>query len=146
MDLFEAIEADHEKLRGLFRELKDPMARDQARTLRELDFALLEHQKAEEAVLYPVLEDADDTDAMLEALEEHHALRLLLANIQRENVSADRFRAKVTVISDLFEHHVEEEEDVIFAQAREFIDDDVADRLGEDFEAAKEEAQTVAGG
>ena len=48
-----------------------------------------------------------------EAYEEHHVVKLVLAELPRVDPSADNFDAKMTVLKELVGHHVEEEEDEI---------------------------------
>ncbi len=45
---------------------------------------------------------------ILEAYDEHHVVKLVLAELPRVNPEDERFEAKMTVLSELIEHHVEE--------------------------------------
>ena len=60
---------------------------------------------------------------MLEALEEHHAVKATLAELERMPPTAERFRAKMTVVIESVRHHVEEEEgpDGLFEVARKTL-------------------------
>jgi hypothetical protein len=53
-----------------------------------------------------------------EAFEEHHVVDLVLAELPRVSPRDDRFVAKMTVLSEVVEHHVKEEESDMFKRAQ----------------------------
>jgi hemerythrin-like domain-containing protein len=55
---------------------------------------------------------------ILEAYEEHHVVKLVLAELPRVNPEDERFEAKMTVLSELIQHHVDEEEKEMFKLAQ----------------------------
>ena len=57
-------------------------------------------------------------DLIDEAFEEHHVVDLVLAELPRVNPRDDRFVAKMTVLSELVDHHVKEEESDMFKRAQ----------------------------
>jgi hypothetical protein len=82
------------------------------------------HTTLEEEIFYPAVREVESKkaeDAVDEALEEHHVVKLVLAELPSVDPSDDRFEAKMTVLSELIEHHVEEEETEMFK---------LADKLG----------------
>jgi hemerythrin-like domain-containing protein len=65
-------------------------------------------------------------------------VKLVLAELPGVDPSDERFEAKMTVLSELIEHHVEEEEDEMFKLAKKIDEDDLDDlgeRMRERFEA-----------
>ena len=50
----------------------------------------------------------------------------------------DRWTAKLGVLAELVEHHMEEEEDEFFENAKKVVDDDLAERMAEEFRSKKE--------
>jgi len=51
-------------------------------------------------------------DTMIpEAYEEHHVVKLVLQELPKVDLDDERFEAKVTVLAELIDHHVEEEEE-----------------------------------
>ena len=70
-----------------------------------------------------------------EAYEEHHVVKLVLAELPGVDPGADNFEAKMTVLKELVAHHVEEEEKEMFPMAER--------RLGE--ERSAELADRMAG-
>ena len=76
---------------------------------------------------------------VLEAYEEHHVVKLVLAELPKVDPEDERFEAKMTVLEELVEHHVEEEEDEMFELADK-IDDDELEALGERMAQEAEQA------
>ncbi len=144
MHILSELTTDHRNVDALFSrfEQADP---DDAETLAHLRDQILEHlavhAQIEEETLYPALrkaapEKADD--AVLESLEEHHAVKAVLAELERMAPTAERFRAKMQVAIENVRHHVEEEEgdDGIFALARQTLKE-------QDLEAMAERAALI---
>ena len=72
--------------------------------------------------------------------------KLLLAEIKQLPDGTDEWIAKVTVLRESVEHHIDEEESDLFPPLRNRIDKDVWEQLAERFEARKAElgAATIA--
>lgn len=141
MSIYETIIEDHQKARGMIKELGALEESDGARR-KELfaDFKaeLMIHQHVEEAVFYDRLKEIEKTrpDA-LEAIAEHHVVDTLLEELDDMDKGNDRWTAKFGVLRELVEHHMEEEEDEFFDRAREVVDDDLAARMEEEFRRKK---------
>ena len=118
---FEAAEGDSEK-QELFDRLAD-------------DFAA--HGEIEEKIFYPAVYVGQLKDKLQEAVEEHLVAKRVAADLLQMEPSDEQFDAKMKVLKELIEHHVEEEEGEMFPQARKTdLDfDDLAQRM----KARKEE-------
>lgn len=128
MSIIAVLSTDHRNVDALFTrfEQADPGDLDELAHLRDLIVEQLSiHATIEEQTLYPAIRDAADgaTDDVLEALEEHHAVKAVLAELERMSPAAERFRAKMQVVIENVRHHVEEEEgdDGLFAVARKHL-------------------------
>jgi hypothetical protein len=110
--VIEMLKEDHQKVKDLFEEFKE--AEDSRTKQRIVDTALTElevHAKLEEGLIYPAIRpELDEDDLMDEALEEHHVVHLLIAELKRMKPSDDRFDAKFTVLGESVQHHIKEEE------------------------------------
>ena len=86
--------------------------------------ALSVHASIEEEIFYPAARRAvaDATGDVLEALEEHHLVKLTLAELEMMDPSHERYGAKVTVLIENVRHHVEEEEGELFPTVRKALD------------------------
>ena len=58
---------------------------------------------------------------MLEALEEHHIVKLTLRELESMPSTDERYKAKVTVLTESVRHHVEEEEKELFPDVRKLF-------------------------
>jgi iron-sulfur cluster repair protein YtfE (RIC family) len=81
---------------------------------------LVTHTYIEEQVFYPFIRTLSKklNDDTLEALEEHHAAKATLAELQLMDSSQERFTPKVTVLIESVRHHVKEEERELFPEVR----------------------------
>jgi len=112
MNILSLLTTDHRNVDALFTEFEQTDVGDLENLARLRDHILRQlaiHAEIEEQTLYPALRGEADDD-VLEALEEHHAVKATLAELERMPPSAERFRAKMTVVIESVRHHVEEEE------------------------------------
>jgi hypothetical protein len=84
----------------------------------------------------------DAREEVLEALEEHHVVKWTLSELDGMDPGDERFTAKVTVLTDLVRHHVEEEEGELFPEVRKAMKRKDLEELAEALEAAKAMAPT----
>ena len=95
------------------------------------------HTKVEEEVFYPAIKAKIDQDEIDEALVEHQAADALALEIQEMDGSEDLYDAKVHVLGEQVRHHVEEEEEEMFEEAKKAGLD--LDALGERMAARQDE-------
>lgn len=141
MNIYERLEKDHRAVEDIFEQILD--SSDGAKKTREKLFSklkseLIAHSKAEEKIFYPRLkEEGELREQVLESLEEHHEVELLLDELDELEVDDERWMAKMRVLQENVEHHVEEEEDELFEEARSVLDDDEATDLCKRFDEEK---------
>ena len=143
MDAFELLEKDHRKVEGIFAQL-EPTTERAVKTREELFEKLrteLEvHTQIEETILYPVLKKVSETrEITFEGYEEHHVAKILLEELSQMEVDSEVWTAKLKVLKENVEHHVEEEEGEMFKEARAELSQEQIDELGAKMEAAKKE-------
>jgi hemerythrin superfamily protein len=148
-DALALIHSDHEEVAALFKTaLGDgvsPAAKKAA--IAKLCMALTVHAKMEEKIFYPALRKAGkqkEKDSVLEAAEEHACVKDLVAKIKRIQGRDETVEAKVTVLKELVEHHVKEEESEIFDEARKVLGNKIQ-ALGEEMQRFKERALSASG-
>jgi len=90
---------------------------------RRICLELSVHATIEEEIFYPACEGKVDEDLLKEAYVEHDGAKVLIAEIEANSEGSDEFfDAKVKVLQEQIEHHVEEEEkrmEGLFSQARQ---------------------------
>jgi iron-sulfur cluster repair protein YtfE (RIC family) len=149
MNAFKLLKADHEKVAGIFEKL-EPTTERGVKTREDL-FAQLKteldiHAHIEETILYPALKKADQThDLVLEAYEEHHVIKQLLAELDDLSKDEEEWGAKLKVLQENVEHHVEEEEGELFPKAQKVLSADEVEALGDRLEQAKRQQKSAAG-
>jgi hemerythrin superfamily protein len=147
MDGLQLLKKDHDKVRELFEEFRQASEAGDVDTMRSLTEEIFEelevHSAIEEEVLYPATkgmgEDLSDTTS--ESLEEHHVVDVLMEEIRRLDPDDEAYTAKMMVLIENVEHHAQEEEEEMFPQVREHLDEGQLRKLGEDLAAAKERHQ-----
>jgi hypothetical protein len=98
------------------------------------------HAKIEEETFYPAREGKIHDDLLKEAYVEHDGAKVLIAQIEAGGSNDEYYDAKIKVLSEQIERHVEEEEkrmEGMFSQARKAGLD--MDALGEQLRARREE-------
>jgi len=100
---------------------------------------LTAHAKGEEQAVYPRFAELSDEIKELigEAKEEHSLVEDKLEELARIDVEDEEWKAKFTVLKELVEHHVEDEEGEVFPKARKAMKGDSASDLAEQYLAAK---------
>jgi hemerythrin superfamily protein len=143
MNAFQLLKEDHKKVAGIFEKL-EPTTERGVKTREEL-FTQLKteldiHAHIEETIFYPALKEADEThDIILEGYEEHKVVKTLLGELEELSKDQEEWGAKLKVLQENVEHHVEEEEGEMFKNARKVLTEEQAEELGARMEAAKTE-------
>lgn len=113
----------HKEVAALFKQLQGTEDADERRELMEtISEKLRVHMMIEEQIFYPAVRDGVDTkkvreEMVPEAYEEHHVVKLVLEELPEVDPEDERFEAKMTVLEELIDHHVEEEEKEMFKAA-----------------------------
>jgi hemerythrin-like domain-containing protein len=143
MDAISLLEEDHRKMKKLLSELESTTERG-VKTREEL-FATVKdeltvHEMIEEEIFYPALKEHPKTrDITLEAYEEHHVVDMVVAEIEGVPYDDETWGAKCKVMKENIQHHIEEEENEMFKQARQVFDEDELEALGEQMTLRKEQ-------
>jgi hemerythrin-like domain-containing protein len=154
MNAIQLLKDDHKKVKGLLAELAATTARGtktRSQLLATIAQELRVHSKIEEEIFYPAFhaarEKADDDAMYFEALEVHRAAgELVLPDLERTEVSSEKFSGRAKVLKELVEHHADEEEKEMFPRARKLLSAQELDELGEKMAARKSELMTLGTG
>lgn len=140
-DAIALLKSDHDEVKKLFKDFENASGeRRKEKLAREICRELTVHSKIEEEIFYPACKGKIDEDLLKEGYVEHDAAKLMIAEIEAGEPGDDFFDAKVKVLKEEIEHHIEEEEkkmEGMFAQARKAGLD--MDKLGEELAARKAE-------
>jgi len=137
MDPFELLKSDHKKVAELFERIENASGKAKSSIFERIRNELEIHTQVEEDIFYPALRKAEETrDITLEAYEEHRVVKELLAELAAGKPS-DQWDAKLTVLKENVEHHVDEEEDEMFGKAKDVLSTEEVDALGDRIAAEK---------
>jgi hemerythrin superfamily protein len=146
MKATEMLKKQHRQVKALFKQVeKTEAAGERRRLMEEIGRRLQIHTTIEEEIFYPAVRGLGTHKAkemIDEALEEHHVVDLVLRELPTIDPEDERFMAKMTVLSELVKHHVEEEESEMFKLAKK-RDDELED-LAERMEARQSELEARA--
>lgn len=149
-DAIALLKADHREVEELFEKFENAKG-DGAKEKIALKICmeLTVHAQIEEEIFYPACEGKVEEADLKEAYVEHDGAKVLIAEIEAGGPGDGYYDAKVKVLGEQIEHHIEEEEarmEGIFSQARHAGLD--MDALGDQLRARKEEllANYKAGG
>ncbi len=119
--VLDPLREDHHKVKQLFEDFEAATeTEEKQRIVQDAIKALQQHCYVEEKVLYPAFLPAlDEEQLMREALEEHHVVHLLIAELKKLKPDDDRYDAKFTVLAENVRHHIKEEEGEMFPQVEE---------------------------
>jgi hemerythrin superfamily protein len=141
MNAIELLKQHHREVENLFKAIEDAKEPgEQTKIFQQLAGKLVGHDAIEREIFYPACEEALGlTDELGEALVEHGVVEFGLYQADQAAGQPD-FEFKVTVLKELLEHHIEEEENQFFPKVQAALGDEKLDLLGEELEEAFEDA------
>lgn len=115
--LFTVLRKEHKEIKSLLKEAeKDP------RKFSEFTEELNGHVHAEERTLYtPMKNEKELRELILEGFEEHHVVDLIVGEMQGGAAGSEEWHAKLGVLRENLEHHIEEEEQQMFPKAEKVV-------------------------
>lgn len=146
MDAIQLIQKDHREVERLFKEYERvERGGDNPREgaiVRELVRELSVHATIEEQFVYPALRQAGADTGVLDALEEHHAVKLTLVELENLAPDSARYSAKVRLLAENVRRHVDQEERELLPLLERTFDEARRRDLGNALERAKRAAPT----
>jgi hypothetical protein len=141
MNIYDRIKEDHDNAREVIKQIKDTSNRAEKTRHELFDRLKLDmwvHHKVEEAVFYSHLRAGKDMHGeAMEAVNEHHTANGLFEELDTFPVNSEEWLMKFKALSELVEHHMEEEEEKFFPKAKKIIPKEVAELMGQRFDSRK---------
>ncbi len=144
MNAIDLLEQQHREVEELFEEFEDAgdgAKKTKERLCKEISDALAIHAEIEEKLFYPESKQPDTEEILRESVEEHLAMKRLVADLIESDPSDDQFEAKMKVLKEQVEHHVDEEEKELFPKVRKDLSKDELEDLGERMEAMADDLE-----
>lgn len=135
MDLVSALKKDHQGLKKLYQSglQKKTTLEEKKRIFKKLVVLVPAHAESEEQALYSNITELSRVEHFAyEGYEEHHLVDQLLRELK--TVREDHvWEAKFTVICELLQHHIDEEEKDLFPKLNKMLSLDVRKELGREY-------------
>ena len=143
-DAIVLLTADHKRVKKMFKTFdkmkEDGAPADKKALAQQICEELTLHTELEEQIFYPATREAlDDGDLLDEAEVEHASAKDLIAQIKAGDPTDPKWAAKVTVLGEYVDHHVEEEENEMFPKCRKAKMD--LESLGREIASMKQSRQ-----
>ncbi len=137
MNAIKLLEDQHRELDSLIDELEKSRSMELKKSrFAEVADKIAAHAAIEERLFYPAVMARKTEEILLESLEEHLAIKRVLADMLSLDVSDPSFDAKLSVMKEQLEHHNhEEEEKELFPKVKKALDKEELEALGGEMEA-----------
>ena len=149
MDILDTLAEEHEVVAALLQELVDgKSSAARASTLKQIKKNLVPHARAEESVLYTALLRVKNKETKTDAEEgfvEHGLIDALLKTLSamRDKMSP-RFGAAAKVLKEIVTHHVREEEDEVWSDAKNAFTSEERKKMNRTYLAKKKLVKVAA--
>jgi len=147
--ILQDLHQDHEEVSGLIEQcLKTEASAERNQIFKEIMSMLIAHSEAEQQVLYKKMQKSDDEKArsfVFEGMNEHQIVEQQLQQMARtRNKASEQWTAQLTVLKELVNHHVKEEESTGFSCARNEFDREELEKMSGQFQRQKEKLMAEA--
>jgi len=138
MNAIELLKTQHDDVKELFEKyekLGDKATEEKQKCFFEIADKLSAHATIEEQIFYPAVKAKQTEDLLLEAVEEHLSAKRVIADLLELAPEDKVYDAKVKVLQELIEHHVEEEEGEMFKKVKGLLGAESLETMGTTMEA-----------
>ena len=140
-DIVRLIMDDHKPLKKLIKVLKSDKKELEEKRMAFEEFAplLLNHSKPEEQALYMKMREVEELRSESYEGETEHQLADRLMNEIMAVQEEHEWEAKVKVLAEIVEHHIEEEETEMLKEVKKELETEERVQIGEEFLRLKEQ-------
>ncbi|HYP27991.1 MAG TPA: hemerythrin domain-containing protein [Blastocatellia bacterium] len=144
MNALELLKHDHQEAMSMMDQLEmddqgDGSGQSKMTVFNQLKQALTLHTRMEEQLLYPALQNNEQTsDIITESYEEHQTVDEILAEMSGLSPSNSDFLTKLAELRENVEHHVEEEENEMFPKAEQILGQHRLQEMGDQMQQMKQ--------
>lgn len=130
LNALDLLSEQHSYVDGLFEDVEGDES-DRTAAFFELADTIAAHSTIEEKLFYPRVMSDETSDLLHKSVEEHLAIKRVLADMLTMDLEASDFAAKLAVLKEEFSHHAHDvEEQELFPMLREAMDEDELAALG----------------
>lgn len=129
MDAIELLETQHREVESLLKKCEKANGEAKRQLFEKIADDLAVHAAIEEKHFYPATRSARTEDLLQEAVEEHLSVKRIIADLLEMDPAEPQFDAKIKVLQEQVQHHVEEEERDLFPKVKKMLSEDELDDL-----------------
>lgn len=140
----EMLKVDQQHVKELFKKYQaagERASKNKQKIAEEVCRELEVHAQLEEEIFYPAVEAEEDKEGkklIAESVEEHHIVKTLIKELRELTPEDKQYDAKFTVLMENVKHHVDEEEEELFAEAEELLGPEI-ESLGMQMQERKQQ-------
>jgi hemerythrin-like domain-containing protein len=138
MGAIELLESQHREVEKLFAAFEKAGSAKKRDIFLQIADKLAVHATIEEKHFYPAAKTEETEDLLEESVEEHLSAKRIIADLL-EDEDDEALEAKVAVLKEQIEQHVEEEENELFPQVEDLLDASALDALEQEMLATQED-------
>ena len=147
--ILQDLHQDHEQVSDLIDQcLKTEKSAERNQLFKEIMSMLIAHSEAEQNVLYKKMQKSEEEKArsfVFEGINEHQIVEQQLQQMARtRNKASEQWTAQLTVLKELVNHHVKEEESTGFSCARNEFEREELEKMSGQFQRQKEKLMAEA--
>lgn len=142
MNAIDLLEKQHREVEELFEEFEgagEGARKTKERLCQQISDRLAMHAEIEEKLFYPESKQEATEELLRESVEEHLAVKRILVDLMEGGVDDEQFAARMKVLKEQVEHHVEEEEQDLFPKVRKSCSKEELEDLGTRMETLADE-------
>ncbi len=142
MDILKHIKEEHDSFKDLIKKIEASDEKNKKHLFRELYAKIYGHHEAEEHVLFPLVKEKvkeEDKETVREMIEEHSLGSYQFSVLEKTFVDNETWDAKFSVLKEVLEHHMDEEEAEFMPIARKALSTQQREEIMEEFESVHEE-------
>jgi iron-sulfur cluster repair protein YtfE (RIC family) len=148
IDLLDTLKEEHEEVSALLKKLVDSSSASERKSLlKQIKSALVPHVRAEEKVLYDAIIAVKDKNAQQDGEEgyiEHSLADKTLKDLEKiSNATSPEFGAAAKVLKELIEHHVQEEENNVWSDAKKHFSSDERKLMNQKYFSEKKKVRVI---
>ena len=142
MNAIDLLESQHREAEDLFSKIEGSKSLEKKeQAFIKLADSLAIHASIEEHHFYPAVQDRRTEDILAESLEEHLAIKRALSELLDTDIDDPSFDAKLEVLKEELENHIEEEEGDLFPRVMKLFDESELEELGDAMAAEQAELE-----
>ena len=130
MEATQLLKQQHQEVKKLFEQYESAEESEKQELFEQIADDFAAHGAIEEKIFYPAVFVGPLQEKLREAVEEHLACKRLISDLLTMEPSDEQFDAKMKVLQELIDHHVEEEEGDLFIVVRQNFAREELEALG----------------